>query len=120
MLLEQGDLLFSWSGSIGTSFGPHIWWGNQRVLNQHIFRVDLTPHARTSKSFLYFALLHRTKQIEAHAYGLAALVHVRKGDLEATQIPIPPPSEQYQISEVLGLVQQAIEQQERLLALRPN
>jgi restriction endonuclease S subunit len=115
--LKNGDLLFSWSGSIGTSFGPHYWWGDIAVLNQHIFRVDIKPKTRVTKPFLYFALLHLTKEIESHAYGLAALVHVRKGDLEATLIPIPPIPEQRKIAAVLGLVQRAIEQQDRLIVL---
>src|SRR5215813_6722944 len=96
--LKNGDLLFSWSGSKGTSFGPHYWWGDLAVLNQHIFRVDLKHDSKVTKHFLYFALLHLTKEIESHAYGLAALVHVRKGDLESTQIPIPPPPEQEKIA----------------------
>jgi type I restriction enzyme S subunit len=115
--LKKGDLLFSWSGSIGTSFGPHYWWGDTAVLNQHIFRVDLKADSQVTKGFLYFALLHLTTGIESHAYGLAALVHVRKGDLEATQIPLPTLPEQRKIASTLGLVQRAIEQQERLIAL---
>ena len=115
--LKNGDLVFSWSGSIGTSFGPHYWWGDVAVLNQHIFRVDLKPETKLTKSFLYYALLHLTKEIESHAYGLAALVHVRKGDLEATRVPVPPLAEQRKIAEVLGLVQRAMEQQERLIAV---
>lgn len=115
--LKNGDLVFSWSGSIGTSFGPHHWWGNVAVLNQHIFRVDLKPKTNLTGPFLYFALLHLTKEIESHTYGLAALVHVRKGDLEATRVPVPPLPEQRKIALLLGLVQRAIEQQERLIAL---
>jgi type I restriction enzyme S subunit len=115
--LKNGDLVFSWSGSIGTSFGPHYWWGDVAVLNQHIFRVDLKPETKLTKPFLYYALLHLTKEIESHAYGLAALVHVRKGDLEATRVPVPTGPEQWKIAVVLGLVQRAIEQQEQLVAL---
>jgi len=115
--LKNGDLVFSWSGSKGTSFGPHYWWGDLAVLNQHIFRVDLKRNSKVTKDFLYFALLHLTKEIESHAYGLAALVHVRKGDLESTEIPVPTLAEQEKIAAVLGLVQRAIEQQERLIAL---
>ena len=115
--LRNGDLVFSWSGSKGTSFGPHYWWGDLAVLNQHIFRIDLKPSSKIAKDFLYFTLLHLTEDIESHAYGLAALVHVRKGDLESTEIPIPPLPEQKKIAAVLGLVQRAIEQQEHLIAL---
>jgi len=34
-----GDLLFAWSGTIGSSFGARIWKGPAGVLNQHIFKV---------------------------------------------------------------------------------
>jgi type I restriction enzyme S subunit len=39
--LENGDILISWSGTPGTSFGAFIWERGEAVLNQHIFRVDL-------------------------------------------------------------------------------
>ena len=38
-IIKEGELLFSWSGSRGTSFGAHIWKGGKAVLNQHIFKV---------------------------------------------------------------------------------
>lgn len=38
--VAKEDLLFAWSGSRGTSFGPHLWEGAEGVLNQHIFRVE--------------------------------------------------------------------------------
>ncbi len=38
-LINRGELLFSWSGSRGTSFGAHIWKGGKAVLNQHIFKA---------------------------------------------------------------------------------
>jgi len=37
--VEQGDLLFSWSGTLLT----HRWFGEPAVLNQHVFRVDPRP-----------------------------------------------------------------------------
>src|SRR5713226_5217896 len=36
--LDDGDLLFAWSGTPGTSFGAHIWRGGKAWLNQHIFK----------------------------------------------------------------------------------
>ena len=35
-IINEGQLLFSWSGSRGTSFGAHIWSDGKAVLNQHI------------------------------------------------------------------------------------
>lgn len=113
--VRAGDLVFSWSGSKGTSFGPHIWKGELGVLNQHIFKVILNPDSRLVQDFLYYALRFLTSQIEEKAYGLAALVHVRKGDLEATSIPVPPRAEQEKIAHVLSIVQRAVEAQERIV-----
>jgi type I restriction enzyme, S subunit len=113
--IRKGDLVFSWSGSKGTSFGPHVWHGELGVLNQHIFKVIPNPDSQLDQKFLYFALKFLTAQIEEKAYGLAALVHVRKGDLEATPVPLPPLPEQKKIAHILWTVQRAIEAQERII-----
>jgi len=115
VLIRSGDLVFSWSGSKGTSFGPHIWRGELGVLNQHIFKVVMNPDSQLRQDFLYYALRFLTAAIEDKAYGLAALVHVRKGDLESTPIPLPPLPEQKKIAHILSTVQRAIEAQERII-----
>ena len=113
--IRSGDLVFSWSGSKGTSFGPHIWRGELGVLNQHIFKVVMNSNSLLRQDFLYYALRFLTAEIEDKAYGLAALVHVRKGDLEATPIPLPPLPDQKKIAHILSTVQRAIEDQERII-----
>ena len=115
--IRRGDLVFSWSGSKGTSFGPHVWHGELGVLNQHIFKVILNSDSQLDQDFLFFALKFLTAKIEEKAYGLAALVHVRKGDLEATPIPLPPLLEQKKIAHTLSTVQRAIEAQERIIQI---
>ena len=52
--VETGDLLFSWSGTRGTSFGPHIWSGPEAILNQHIF--NLRSLRNVEQRFLFHAL----------------------------------------------------------------
>jgi type I restriction enzyme, S subunit len=47
----------------------------------------------------------------------SAQPHLNRQQLESTAIPVPPIDEQRQIAGVLGLVQRAIEQQERLITL---
>lgn len=37
--VEPNQLLFAWSGSRGTSFGPHIWNGPLGVLNYHTWKI---------------------------------------------------------------------------------
>ena len=54
-LLNNGDLLFAWSGTPGTSFGAHIWRGGKAWLNQHIFKV-MFDDVDFNKKFLQLAI----------------------------------------------------------------
>src|SRR5688572_5936188 len=40
-LVDTGDILLSWSGTPGTSFGCFVWDRGPAILNQHIFRVEV-------------------------------------------------------------------------------
>lgn len=95
-LLQAGDLLFAWSGTPGTSFGAHIWYGGKAVLNQHIFRMDF-EEKNILKSFFRYAINHRLEELIAKAHGGAGLQHVTKGVFENTPIPLPPLDEQERI-----------------------
>lgn len=87
--INNGELLFSWSGSRGTSFGAHIWKGQRAVLNQHIFKVEYDV-SRAIKMYLLHALNKAVVEVEANLHGGVGLVHITKGDLERIQIPLPP------------------------------
>ena len=88
-LINQGQLLFSWSGSRGTSFGAHIWNGGKAILNQHIFKVEF-DQIRATKMYLLYALNRAVAEVEQNLHGGVGLVHITKGNLERIQIPIPP------------------------------
>ena len=88
-IINKGQLLFSWSGSRGTSFGAHIWKGGKAVLNQHIFKVDFDK-ARAIKMYLFHALNTAVAQVEENLHGGVGLVHITKGNLERIEIPLPP------------------------------
>ena len=88
-LINQGQLLFSWSGSRGTSFGAHIWNGGKAILNQHIFKVEF-DQIRVTKMYLLYALNRAVAEVEQNLHGGVGLVHITKGNLERIQIPIPP------------------------------
>lgn len=81
ILVEYGQLLFAWSGSRGTSFGPHIWKGETAVLNYHTWKVAAEESVVT-KDFLFHALRHLTGFIEDRAHGASALVHTQKWEME--------------------------------------
>ena len=87
-LINQGQLLFSWSGSRGTSFGAHIWNGGKAILNQHIFKVEF-DQIRATKMYLLYALNKAVTEVEQNLHGGVGLVHITKGNLEKIQIPVP-------------------------------
>lgn len=87
-LIQRDELLFSWSGSRGTSFGAHMWRGQKAVLNQHIFKV-LFDESKVTKKYLYYALNRAVTTIEENLHGGVGLVHITKGNLEKIKIPLP-------------------------------
>lgn len=80
-------MLFSWSGSRGTSFGAHIWQGETAVLNQHIFKVEHPDNI--NHKYLYLVLNDAVAAVEENLHGGVGLVHITKGNLEKIKIPIP-------------------------------
>lgn len=99
--VENGELLFAWSGSKGSSFGAHIWHNGDAVLNQHIFKV--VPKNGIYKEYLYWLLRQFQKRIEEDAHGFKeTFVHVRQSDLKKVVVPVPPFLEQKLIVKCLN------------------
>ena len=94
--IDKGDLLFSWSGNLGTSFGPHLWKHGPGLLNQHIYKV-LIKNNLLIKEFLYHYLKQITSDIEDRTHGVTGLVHVTKSELNKTEILLPSLNEQEKI-----------------------
>lgn len=114
-LVEPGQLLFSWAGTKGVSFGPFIWNGPKGVLNQHIYKVFANENVH--EHWLYLALLHITQKIEAQAHGFkSTLLHVQKKDINNQFVLTPPVAEQKKISQILSTWNKAISVTEKLLA----
>jgi type I restriction enzyme S subunit len=116
ILVDPGTLLFAWSGSKGSSFGPHVWRGPQAVLNYHTWKV--IPNERVERDFLLQTLHWITSQIEARTQGAAGLVHTQKGFVEAMDVVVPPLTIQRRIAEILRTWDEAIEKTERLIATK--
>ena len=113
-LVEPGQLLFSWAGTKGVSFGPFIWNGPKGVLNQHIYKVFANENVH--EHWLYLALLHITQKIEAQAHGFkSTLLHVQKKDIDNQFVLTPPVAEQKKISQILSTWDKAISVTEKLL-----
>lgn len=112
ILVRPGDLLFAWSGSRGTSFGPHIWRGPEGVLNYHTWKV--VPATPEDRDYLYFALRYLTKKIEDEAHGASALVHMQKAYVVDYEIQLPPPEERSAIAATLIDLQDAANNADRV------
>lgn len=95
-LIQEGELLFAWSGTPGTSFGAHIWSGNTAVLNQHIFKILFNENFLI-KNFFKIAINYKLQELIDKAHGGVGLRHVTKGKFEKTKIPLPPLNEQKRI-----------------------
>ncbi len=95
-LIKNGDLLFAWSGTPGTSFGAHLWNGGNAWLNQHIFRVEFNE-TLLDKRFLRLAMNHNLNDYIAQAQGGVGLAHITKSKFEPSFLRIPPLAEQKRI-----------------------
>ena len=115
ILIKNGDLLFSWSGSRGTSFGAHIWYGQDAILNQHIFKV--VHKENINRYYLYHALNDAVKEIEQNLHGGVGLVHITKGNLEKIKIPIPKIGDQLKIVSEIQEELKVIESNKKLIEI---
>ena len=107
-IIYHGQLLFSWSGSRGTSFGAHIWNGGKAVLNQHIFKVGFDK-VRATKMYLFHMLNRAVTEVEENLHGGVGLVHITKGNLEKIQVPLPPLDVQREIAAEIEGYQKVID-----------
>ena len=98
--IDDGELLFAWSGTPGTSFGAHIWRGGRAILNQHIYRVLVDPE-EVDKHFFKYAINHKLNALIRKAHGGGGLQHVTKGKFESTAIQPPPLPQQRRIVQTL-------------------
>jgi type I restriction enzyme S subunit len=111
--ISNGDLLFAWSGTPGTSFGAHIWDGEKAYLNQHIFKI--IPFKGIEKMFLYYALNYLVIDFIIRSKGTAGLSHITKTEFESTAILIPSTEEQLRIVDRIEGIFSELEQAERTL-----
>jgi len=114
-IVENGDLLFSWSATIGV----YIWKGGKAVLNQHIFKV--VPKNNVNKFYLYYALFLAIEQLKNRIHG-STMKHFKRGELKTAFIPLPPLPEQQKIAEILSTVDKRLEllksKKEKLLSIK--
>lgn len=70
--VNNGQLLFAWSGTPGTSFGAHIWNRGKAVLNQHIFKIEINESC-INKIFFMHMINRNIGEYIRKAHGTAGL-----------------------------------------------
>ena len=115
VFLMKGDMLFSWSGNPETSIDTFIYNLPEGWLNQHIFKV--TPKNIDTKYFYYVmkSLNPVFKRIASNKQ-TTGLGHVTVKDLKEIEIYIPSHKEQQHIVNILGTIDDKIENNENLIA----
>jgi len=83
-VVNDGDVLFSWSGSLECI----LWAGGQGALNQHLFKVtsELYP-----KWFYFLWIRHHLDEFRGIAAGKATTMgHIQRHHLSAAKVVVPP------------------------------
>ncbi len=89
--VRNGDVLISWSGTPGTSFGAFLWNRGKAILNQHIYRADVDEQ-RCLRPYFVQAVNLRLDELIRRAQGGVGLRHITKAELEHVPLPFPFPS----------------------------
>ena len=82
-IVNDGDVIFSWSGSLLVDF----WCGGICGLNQHLFKVTSTQYAPW---FFYSWTNYHLAKFAAIASAKATTMgHIKRSDIEAAEVVIP-------------------------------
>jgi type I restriction enzyme S subunit len=83
-VVENGDILFSWSGSLECVF----WAGGRGALNQHLFKVTSACYPRW---FVYLAIHQHLEDFRHIAAGKATTMgHIQRHHLSDAKVAVPP------------------------------
>ena len=109
-LVRKGDVLISWSASIGV----YEWEKEDAWLNQHIFKV-VFDKGEVDKRYFKYATGYVLEKSLQYAHG-STMKHLTKGTFDKLPIPIYDLKEQRVIAEKIGKVDEAIFECEAMLA----
>jgi type I restriction enzyme S subunit len=110
LVIQNGDLLFSWSASLFLK----IWQHGTAALNQHLFKV--VEKEGVDRFFLKAFIEFFLPELTAASHG-STMKHITRKELERFSALFPASlDEQKKIAQILLTVDQAIEQTEALIA----
>lgn len=108
--VNTGDVLISWSASLGV----YIWNGGKAVLNQHIFKV-IFDKVELNKSFFVYQVQSILANAASEAHG-ATMKHLTKPVFDSLPFYLPDIKKQNEIAEVLDNVSNLIALRKEQLA----
>ena len=83
-VLDDGDIIFSWSGSLMID----MWCGGKGALNQHLFKVTSDKYP---KWFYYYWTRYHLPDFQDIAEGKATTMgHIQRHHLESAKVVVPP------------------------------
>ena len=95
-IVLDGDVIFSWSGSLLVD----LWCGGTCGLNQHLFKVTSSKY---DKWFYYAWTNHHLQKFAAIAADMATTMgHIKREELAKAEVLVPPRSEYERIGSLLG------------------
>jgi type I restriction enzyme S subunit len=101
-VIEDGDILFSWSGSLECVF----WTGGNGALNQHLFKVTSERYPRW---LLYLGIHQHLDGFRQIASGKATTMgHIQRHHLSEAKIAVPPDNVLRAFDEVLSPLTESI------------
>lgn len=100
--VDNGDLLISWSASLGA----YIWNGDRAVLNQHIFKV-IFDKTTIVKNYLKYYVDYLLPLMATRTHG-STMKHITKPIFDKLPIPFPPVEVQERIVAELDAINEGI------------
>lgn len=82
-VVEDGDLLFSWSGTLEAE----LWFGGRGALNQHLFKVTSDDYPRWF--CLYWVRQHLPEFRLIASSKATTMGHIKRGHLNDAQVVVP-------------------------------
>jgi len=85
-IVQAGDVIFAWSASLMVK----VWDGEKCVLNQHLFKVASGEFPKWF--YLRWCKYHLAEFIAISASHATTMGHIKRGDLDAAMVLVPPPT----------------------------
>lgn len=117
-IVEDGDILFSWSGSLDVC----IWGGGKGALNQHLFKVTSKEY---EKWFYYHWIKYHLPEYQHIARGKATTMgHIQRKHLSASMVLVPKKEQLCLMDEIISpIIERVINnmiENERLIIIRDS